>query len=294
MAPPSVAEYYNRNTRRFLRLGQHQKTRNIHQPLWAPGVRTLDEAVNYANELVLRELRGLVKTGAQCQVLDLGCGVGSSVFHLANNYEGPSRFVGVSISKVQIELANQFRMREVGNKNCEFLCSDFLDLPTLPGIDLAFAIEAFLHASDASRFFASVASTLAPGGRLVLIDDFLTEEGARDRLSDTHKEWLADFRAGWLAGSLITQSDAEERAESAGLRLVESERLTPYMRLGRPRDKLIGLMRRVAAPAMRRSTYFRALNGGYAKQQCLKSGLVDYRRLVFEVKAHDGDSPRVG
>lgn len=283
MPTPSVAEYYDRNTRRFLKLGQHQSTRNIHQPLWVPGANTVEEAVNWSNELVLRELRSLPRE-TRLEVLDLGCGVGSSVFYLAHHYEGEAHFTGISISSVQIELANQFRSREKGGAKCDFLCGDFLSLPELPSIDLAFAIEAFLHATDAAAFFASVASKLAPGGRLVLVDDMLTPRGAADSLSAKENEWLDDFRSGWLAGSLITEEDAKRLAGSVGIELVESESLTPYMKLGRPRDKFIGLMRRLAAPMMRRSTYLRALNGGYAKQACLKTGLVDYRRLVFEAK----------
>ncbi len=291
MSNPSVAEYYDRNTRRFLRLGQHQKTRNIHQPLWAPGIAAVDDAVNWSNDLILRELRNLGASTAGRTVLDLGCGVGSTAFYLARNYQGEAQYIGLSISQLQVDLANAFRAQEAGGTFCEFLCGDFLELPALPAIDLAYAIEAFIHARDSAKFFASVGDALAPGGRLVVIDDFLTDKGASAGLSAEHNTWLKDFRSGWLAESLVTEQEAEGQARSASLQLVESESLTSYMKLGRPRDKLIGIMRRLFAPMMRRSTYWRALNGGYAKQQCLKNGLVDYRRLVFEVVPPDEENP---
>ncbi len=278
---PTVAEYYNNNTRRFLRLGQHQHTRNIHQPLWVPQVTTLEEAVNWSNELVAQQLAESRSTDGETRVLDLGCGVGSSVFHLAARETGAARFWGVSISELQIELAKKFAASEPGAELCEFLCGDFLSLPKLPTMHLAYAIEAFVHATCAESFFASVANVLEPGGHLVLIDDVLTERGASQNVSLREQALLDEFRSGWLASSLISVEAATHYAHKAGLRRICSENLTGHMRLGRPRDQVIGLMRRVAGSHMRRSTYLRSLSGGYAKQQCLKGGLVEYRKLVF-------------
>ncbi len=281
---PNVPQFYDNNTRRFLRLGQNQQTRNIHQPLWADDAKTLKEAVSWSNKLVLNECRHVEASSPEgpLQVLDLGCGVGSSLFYLGEALRDRASLTGISNSPVQVELAQEFQKSEVGGEHCRFLLGDFLNLPTLPPIKLAYAIEAFLHAQDAARFFDEVAKTLAAGGRLVLIDDFLTERGESSDLPRQQLEWLADFRSGWLAGSLIGEHKARELAANSGLRFVASENLTPLMRLERPRDRIIGLLRTVAAPQMRRSTYFRALNGGYAKQQCLKHGLVEYRRIVFE------------
>jgi cyclopropane fatty-acyl-phospholipid synthase-like methyltransferase len=281
---PNVQDFYDNNTRRFLRLGQNQQTRNIHQPLWAHGARTLEQAVCWSNELVLREFRRLEGKlpNQRLHVLDLGCGVGSSLFYLGQKVGDQTSLTGISNSRVQVELAESFRSTEAGGSHCQFVLGDFLSLPTLPPVHLAYAIEAFLHAEDAAQFFAQAADKLTPSGRLVLIDDFLTERGERDDLPPKQQAWLADFRSGWLAGSLVSERRAKKLAGQSALRFVESENLTPLMKLGRPRDRMIGLMRSVAAPQMRRSTYFRALNGGYAKQQCLKHGLVEYRRVVFE------------
>ncbi len=285
MADPTVQQYYDHNTRRFLRRGQHQQTHNIHQPLWVEGADTVEKAVNWSNKLMLQQLETLRSTfpGETLQVLDLGCGVGSSVLYLSEHFSGPVHFTGITISPVQVDFARRFQTQKPGGERVQILAGDFLDLPELPPIHLAFAIEAFLHATDAARFFAQVAARLAPGGRLVLIDDFLTERFLTAKLSRQQVQYLADFRSGWLAGSLIPESGAVHLAESVGLRYCESENLTPYMKLGRPRDRFIGALRWIAAPYMRRSTYWRALNGGYAKQQCLKQGLVEYRQIVWEL-----------
>ncbi len=279
---PSVAEYYNNNTKRFLRLGQNQRTRNIHQPLWAPQVATLEEAVNWSNTLVLGQIESVAKGAEEVRVLDLGCGVGSSLFYLAAAYARAIRLWGVSISDVQVDLARQFAQGEPRGGQCEFLCRDFLSLPELPAMDLVFSIEAFVHATSAEGYFRSVADVLRSGGRLVLIDDVLSERGAENGLGALEQGWIDEFRSGWLASSLISLARIESLAAAVGMRLVHSQNLTGFMRLGRPRDKGIGLMRKALGPYMRRSTYLRSLSGGYAKQQCLKTGLVEYRMLGFE------------
>ncbi|MEM7655436.1 MAG: methyltransferase domain-containing protein [Bacteroidota bacterium] len=165
---------------------------------------------------------------------------------------------------------------------CTFQAADFLNLPDVAPVDVAYAIEAFVHAADPARFFQQIGSQLSPGGKLVLVDDGLSERGATpERLSKQERQWLADFRAGWLAQSLISIEEAKQFAREAGLKLVSVDDLTPIMDIGRPRDQLIGLMIRIAGPWMRRSNYFKSLTGGYAKQQLLKKGVVRYQKLVF-------------
>lgn len=285
MPEASVQSYYDNNTRRFLRHGQHDGTRNIHQPLWPAGVRSVEQAVNHSNELLLRELSALRQrfAGEELQVLDLGCGVGASLFYLADRSPQPTAFRGITISQVQAEIAAAHAARPTGAV-CAFEQGDFLNLPAMPPVHLAYSIEAFVHARDAGAFFAQAAGALAPGGRLVIIDDVLADRGDAI-LSFRERSWLADFRSGWFADSLMTENKISQLALATGLQLQLSENLTPYLRLGRPRDKLIGLARLLAGPYMRRSLYLRALSGGYAKQQCIKAGVVQYRRLVFERQA---------
>jgi cyclopropane fatty-acyl-phospholipid synthase-like methyltransferase len=274
----AVARYYDQNTRRFVRWGKNQGTQNIHQALWAEGVKSQAEAVNYANQLIGNQLQELE---APQQVMDLGCGVGSALFYLAERSDENIRFSGVTISATQAEIG-QRRAAELGLADrCQVLQGDFLDLPEGPPLDLAYAIEAFLHAADPQRFFAQVGSRLRPGGRLVLIDDFRTEKAAS---SQQATRLLEDFRQGWLAGSLITVAQAAKLAAREGLALRQDRDLTPLMALGRPRDRFIGLMYRFFRNTMKRSTYLQAFSGGYAKQQCLRQGLVAYRMLVWEKK----------
>lgn len=276
----AVAQYYDNNTKRFLRFGKHKDTQNIHQALWADGVTRQEEAVNYANELILNEIKSL--TGSDdpaIHILDLGCGVGGSLIYLAKKATPETYFTGITISNIQAQLGQQLvqNISEVGR--ISMMEGDYLHLPELPPISLAYAIEAFVHAADTQLFFREVSEKLVSGGRLVIIDDFLSDHQTK---SEQEKKLLAAFRHGWHAHSLIGVKMAKEMGAKAGLQLAKQIDLTPFLEIGRPRDKVIGLMIRLFGRQMQKSTYYQSLTGGYAKQQCIRKGLVKYKMLVFE------------
>ncbi len=264
-----VREYYDSNTWKFLLSGSE---RAIHRELWGPGVTTRGEAVHHAHALVLDQLGG-----GDRRVLDLGCGVGTTALYLARRR--PVDVVGVSISPAQVRLANRYAARGgplLGE--VRFRAADFTALPDdLTGFDLAFAIEAFVHADPAAAFFAGVARALRPGGALVIVDDV--------RPDDREDPALDDFRAGWHAPSVLPVAEIDALAAEAGLVPVASNDLSGLQRLGRPRDRVIHaalpLLRRMAG----RSVWAQSLVGGDALQHCHRAGLLEYRLLRFERRA---------
>jgi SAM-dependent methyltransferase len=262
----SVRDYYDANTWKFLLAGRE---RAIHRELWAPGVTSRREAAHHAHELVLDHLR----SGAR-RVLDLGCGVGTAALYLARRR--PVHVTGVTISPAQVRLAERFAARGGPVQgSVRFAVADFTALPAeLTGFDLAFAIEAFVHADPAVAFFEQAARALRPGGALVVVDDV--------RSSDRHDPALDDFRAGWHAPSVLSLAEHAALAARAGMTLVGSRDLSPFQRLGRPRDRVIHAM----APLLRRlhgrSLWARSLAGGHALQHCHRAGLLEYRLLRFE------------
>jgi cyclopropane fatty-acyl-phospholipid synthase-like methyltransferase len=261
-----VREYYDSNTWKFLLSGSE---RAIHREQWGPGVTTRREAVHHAHALVLDQLGG-----GDRRVLDLGCGVGTTALYLARRR--PVDVVGVSISPAQVRLANRYAARGgplLGE--VRFRAADFTALPDdLTGFDLAFAIEAFVHADPAAAFFAGVARALRPGGALVIVDDVRTGEREDPALDD--------FRAGWHAPSVLPVAETEALAAEAGLVLVASHDLSGLQRLGRPRDRVV----HAAVPLLRRvrgrSPWAQSLVGGDALQHCHRAGLLEYRLLRFE------------
>ena len=278
-----LRRFYEHNTRRFLLLSGAGGTQAIHRAVWADGVDTRTEAFEYPNRLVHDHLRQIGASRAHAPAcLDLGCGVGGTIFYLAEHAAETVRYTGVTLSPLQVRLARAEAERRGVSDRCRFVEADFLHLPPLGAFDLACAIEAFVLAADADRFFAGAAQALRPGGRLVVIDDFLTAVGADASHPAKQQSWLDAFRAGWHADGLATTEQTIRAAERQGLHRIEERDLTAYLDLGRFRDRLIAAF--VAPWALRFETgpYLRMLAGGDALQRCLRHGLVAYRCLVFE------------
>jgi SAM-dependent methyltransferase len=260
-----VGDYYDANTWKFLLAGRQ---RAIHRELWGPGVTSRAEALHYVHALVLDHLGPRDR-----HVLDLGCGVGTAGVYLARRR--PVDVVGVSISPAQIRLAERFA-RGTGRLQgrVRFALADFTELPSeLVGFDMAFAIESFVHADPAAAFFRNAAGALRPGGALVIVDDV--------RTGDRHDPALDDLMAGWHARSLVSVATAEALAADAGLALVDSQDLSAFQRLGRPRDRFIHAVQPLLRRARRRSMWAQSLVGGNALQHCLRAGLLQYRLLRF-------------
>jgi len=279
----AVRRYYDVNTALFRRFGGDRGTQTVHRSLWAEGVTSLDAALSYSNNLVLEEARRLA--APHSRLGDLGCGTGGTLLYLAPRMDRPFTAVGVTLSPVQAE---QARRNLKPFPHCTALVGDFLRLP-LPdaGLDLAFSIEAFIHAPDADKYLSEAARVLRPGGRLLLVDDFLNADRI---LTVPEHRLLAEYRSGWLASSLMPVADVVSRAQTHGLRLLTRRDLTPHLRLralpGPLARGLLGLRRRLGLNA----AIATSTAGSIALQQALASGAILYQTLVFGREATGSDA----
>ena len=282
----SVARYYDRNTLRFLLVGRGRDSWAIHRQLWGPGVETHRDASNYVNVLLEERIRSLVP-GGPTTVLDLGCGVGGTLFHLATRFP-TSRLTGVTISTRQLAIAERVAARRGLAGRCLFRRDDFLTMRLGLEADVALAVESFVHAAEADAFFTAVAAHLREGGHLLLVDDFLT----RDEVTSPSEEraLIEAFREGWRAPGVTTVESCLAAAGRAGLEplgdaaedAARGVDLTPLIRLGRPRDRVIAalspLFRGLGVASI---PFFGNMVGGDALQAGLRRGLLGYRLLVL-------------
>ena len=276
-AVDDVRTYYDRNTARFERFGQGRGTGAIHRSVRAePGdedpspFRTLER-------MILKELARLDSKLGKIHVLDLGCGVGASMIYLASH--APVALTGVTLSGLQAARANERIAASGLGDRVRCLQGSYLELPeSLPVAALAYSIEAFIHGPDPARFFAAAARHIAPGGQLLIFDDFLGPR-AEGALSSGEERVLRDVRDGWLANTLITPARANELAALAGFEPTRNVDLTPRLELGRPRDHAIRWLVAFGRHLPLHGYRFRALLGGDALQRGLQTGLLEFRCL---------------
>jgi len=119
-------------------------------------------------------------------VLDIGCGVGGSAFHLNQVYGCDVR--GIDLSNNMIEIAQQ-KHADYGYQNVVFEVADatLLDYPE-NSFDLVYSRDTILHISDKRALFANFYKWLKPGGK-VFITDYCA--GPRDTWNDEFTAYVA-------------------------------------------------------------------------------------------------------
>lgn len=271
-----VEEYYESNTRRFLRFGQGGGVGVIHRAVWGRGVQTRAEAFHYVHDRLLEFV-----TPQTQRVLDLGCGVGASLEYLAQRRELSG--VGVTLSPVQVQLATQrFAQAGLGTR-LRCLQADFTKLPDeIEPVELAYGIESFVHAPRPEPFFAEASRVVRSGGILALCDDFASERVEEDQLSAREARWVREFRTGWNVGSLISARSARAIADEHGFDLLRDDDLTADVELRRPRDRVITAMVRLGRHIPTRNPWWLNMLGGNALQMALSRRLFTYRLLVWK------------
>jgi SAM-dependent methyltransferase len=277
-----VARYYDLNTGRFLLMGRG-RVHGIHRELWGPSATTPQDAADHIDGLLGVELADLAATPSPL-VLDFGCGVGGTLFRLAEKLPG-ARLHGVTVSRRQVEVAERLAERLGRSSRCSFTHGDFHSFDLGEIAAAVVAVESFAHSGDPAAFLASASRHLATGGRLLIADDFLARD--ESALTTSELDLVERLRKGWRVPGVRAAGHLEREATARDFALEKSVDLTPLTRPGtRLRDRLgaavhpalVGLD---GAFGLRSMPFFGNLLGGHALQVGLREGIFEYRLLVF-------------
>ncbi len=144
--------------------------RHIHHGLWSEDELAAN-AVAAKSKVAQQRLTETLASEAGIQqgenVLDVGCGMGSSSIHLAAKLD--CQVTGVTISSVQRRWAQCCARWHGVAQQTRFLCADAerIEFPSA-AFDVVWSIECTEHLFDKARFFQNVAQWLKPGGRVAI------------------------------------------------------------------------------------------------------------------------------
>jgi cyclopropane fatty-acyl-phospholipid synthase-like methyltransferase len=273
-SPADVRSYYDSNTHAFVRHGQGGDLGAIHRAVWAPGATTREQAFRHVERLIASEIDALALE-RQADVIDLGCGIGASLTYLATQRE--IRGTGVTLSPVQARIGRERAATLHLADRVQIVEGDYNALPVdRESMDVAYAIESFVHGPSPSRFFAEAARVLRPGGRLIVCDDVLIGSGRGES-----ERTVAQFKRGWHVNSLLHAAQWRDLAGAAGLAHLATIDLTPHLEVGRLRDRLIGLLVSVVRGMPGVPLRLSPLIGGAALQRAISNGWIAYHCATF-------------
>jgi SAM-dependent methyltransferase len=261
--------YYDRLSRynafaRILRRDGGQGRATVHRFL-----RPDDPATDPA-DTVHALIAARVADRPPARIFDAGCGLGGTALWLAARFGAEAD--GVTLSARQAERANAEAARRGLDARCRFRVASYDDALPARRYDLIVAIESLAHSADPSASLANLAHALAPGGRIVVVDDV--------RMPDADPRDAADFVAGWQVPGFRTHAHWLASFAAAGLRIVHDEDLTPRQ-MPRPaiaREGLVALNRLAAAvPHAGWRAVLASHRGGLALERLYARGGASYR-----------------
>jgi SAM-dependent methyltransferase len=208
------------------------------------------------------------------RVLDAGCGLGGTLLDLASRLEGT--FTGLTLSERQARIGRRAIVRARLDKSIEILVRSY-DTPPPWRFDVSVAIESLAHSFDPGASLRALASRLAPGGLLAIVDDMpeLPARGSPD---------LALFKNGWRLPVLWSAEEFKAGMQDVGLTLITNRDLTPEVRprtleqIGRLEALNRALYRRVPGSGVR--AMLDSYHGGLALERLYRQALMRYRLLV--------------
>ncbi len=160
---------------------------------------------------------------AGSRVLDVGCGIGTPAFRLAETTG--ARVLGISIDQAEIDLAASRAESRGLHDRITFEYADALSLPYPDNsFDAAMAIESLIHMNRLPAL-REIARVVRPGGPIVITDLRRSEELTAKQTSE-----LAAVLETMALTPMPTLSDYRALVAEAGLRLDELTDISDHTR----------------------------------------------------------------
>lgn len=151
------------------------------------------------------------------KIFDGGCGLGSALMFFEERHPEWD-MTGHTISEEQHRFVEEKLPEHQFKVNLRSY--DDFDSDKIGYYDVIYSIEALIHSTNIEKTMREWAKHLAPGGIVVVIDDYVAE--GVDKENDSA---LLAFAKSWMANVLITPDEYEGLANANGLKLVENRDL---------------------------------------------------------------------
>jgi O-methyltransferase StaMB len=186
---------------------------NIHVGFWDGQEDTtgLEDAADRLTDMMIERLQ----VGPGARVLDIGCGLGGPAIRLAQ--ATGAEVVGISVSRKQVEKANQLAEAAGVSGKVGFQHGDAMNLPfDDASFDAVWMLESVMQMPDRTAALTEAARVLRPGGRLALTDNY-----ERETISEERRPVIEGILKRYLTQSPASFEAYPAMLRTAGLRCAE-------------------------------------------------------------------------
>ena len=155
-----------------------------------------------------REMADMVNLYATARVLDVGCGLGGTARHLAEEYQ--CSVIGVDLTEEYVTAGTRLTELVGLTERVELRHASALDLPFEDDrFDIVWTQHVQMNIADKNRFFSEIARVLKPGGCFLFHDVF--------RDSGDAPIYPVPWADDESMSVLVTQTEARKIVEDVGL-----------------------------------------------------------------------------
>jgi ubiquinone/menaquinone biosynthesis C-methylase UbiE len=155
-----------------------------------------------------REMADMVNLCATARVLDVGCGLGGTARHLAEEYQ--CSVIGVDLTEEYVTAGTRLTELVGLSERVELRHASALDLPFEDDrFDIVWTQHVQMNIADKNRFFSEIARVLKPGGCFLFHDVF--------RDSGDAPIYPVPWADDESMSVLVTETEARKIVEDVGL-----------------------------------------------------------------------------
>lgn len=158
-------------------------------------------------------------------ILDAGCGVGATSIWLAKQFK--AKVYGITLSQLQVKKARDFASKQHVENLVNFSLENYLKTQFPDNyFDVVWAQESTCHTYHKTDFLSEAYRVLKPGGRVVVVDYFLTKQELDEMEGYVIDRWCD----GWALAYLPAITEFRRNLQACGYKNVHIADNTEYIR----------------------------------------------------------------
>ncbi len=195
--------------------------RALHCGFWYEDTKSLAEAILNTDKFIV----DVLAIDSNDTVLDAGCGVGGTSIYIAETTG--AKVAGLTLSDVQLSIARRKASRSPAANQLNFSKQDYTDTIFKENtFSKVFGIESICYAHRKIDFLNEAYRLMIPGGRIAVVDLFLTEE----KLTAEEMKIYTDTIEGCAVPNLSTIEQFRKSLEQAGFKSVAFYNMTDHIK----------------------------------------------------------------